>query len=229
MVRAPGGCRTNINKQEVGTIYQKMCDSWLFITRPFGTIGKQPFPIRITTTILLWVLPAHYTSHYLSNAKQMAKKTDLYWENWPGRSLPPDPWKCYNYVNLHRNSRQYIISLSVVTLWYYRCTSILYDCQKIGNIPRKLSTQVQILGHRESQLATQILTPKGGLKTICKPSREGGPPSGGHHSHISINVWVHRQNHHHNDWWQTLDRTRKKCGSTGHPYTIPTAAGIRTP
>ena len=145
---APKGCRTIINKWEGGMLYQNMCDSLLFITRPSSTICKQLGPSRITTTIILWLLPAQDTPHDIINTKQMANKTGVYWKNGPGRSLPPDTWKCYNQVNLHSNSRKSSLSLHVVTLWHKTRTRIIYDCQQSLNRPRKWSTQGKILVHR---------------------------------------------------------------------------------
>ena len=77
-VRAPGGCGTIINKQEGGTLYQATRDLRLFISRTFRTICKQPGPTRITAAMLLWILIDQDTPHDLINAKQMAKKSDLY-------------------------------------------------------------------------------------------------------------------------------------------------------
>ena len=39
-----------------------------------------------------------------------------------------------------------------------------------------------------------------------------------------MDSWRH---HHHNGWWRTLDRSRKKISSIGHPYTRPTITSIR--
>ena len=160
--RTPRGCRTIINKWEGGTIYQNMRDSWLFIISPFRTICKQPGPTIITTSMILWLLLDQDTPHYFRNAKQMTYKTDIYQKSGHGRILPPDPRKCYNRVNLHSNIRQASLSLPVVTFLHHTRTSRIYDCQKSGNRPRKQSTQGQILLHRESNLATQILTLKWG-------------------------------------------------------------------
>ena len=135
--RAPGSCRTIINKQEWETLYQTMRDSRLFVPGLFRTIFKQPVPTRITTAMHLWLVLVQGTPHHLSNAKQMANKIDLYWENGPGRSLPPNPCKCYNCVDLHRNSRQTSLSLPVSNLWNHALSIRIYDYQGSGNIPRK--------------------------------------------------------------------------------------------
>ena len=88
---APRGCRTIINKQKGVILYQNTRDPCLIIPRPLRTIGKQPGPTGVTPTILLWLLPAHDSTHDLINAKQMDNKTNPYWKNIPGRSLPPYP------------------------------------------------------------------------------------------------------------------------------------------
>ena len=110
----------------------------------------------------LWILTDQDTPHDLINAKQMNNKTDIYWKNGPGNSLPPDPYKYFNHVNLHRNSIQDSFSLLAVTFWHHNCIIRIYECQQSVNRPRKESTQGRILGHRESKLTTQILIPKGG-------------------------------------------------------------------
>ena len=43
--------------------------------------------------MLLWFLPAQDATHDICNMKQMANKTNSYWKNRPGRSLPPDKCK----------------------------------------------------------------------------------------------------------------------------------------
>ena len=65
----------------------------MFIPKPLRTIGKQPGPTGITPTIILWLLTDQDTTHYLSNAKQMANKMDPYWKDRPGRILPIDTFK----------------------------------------------------------------------------------------------------------------------------------------
>ena len=75
--RAPGGCRTIINKQEGGAQYQNTSNTWLIIPRPLRTFGKQLGPTGSTPNILLWLLPAQYSTHDLRNAKQMANKKML--------------------------------------------------------------------------------------------------------------------------------------------------------
>ena len=124
----PGGCITIINKGEGGTIYQNMRDPLLFIPRPIRTICKQPVPTVITPTMILWLLSAQDSTHDLSNANQMANKTDYYWKDRPWCSLPLDACKLENRADMHSNIRQASLSLSVVTLWYHTRTSIIYDC-----------------------------------------------------------------------------------------------------
>ena len=155
---APGGCRTIINKQEGGTLYQKTHDSWLFITRPLSNIYKQPGPMWINLTMLLWLLTAQYNTHVLSNTKQMANKTDPYRKERPVFRLPLDTWKYNNRGDMHSNSRRASISLPAITLWNHTCNRRIYDCQWSGNRPRKRSTPGRILGHRWPKLTTQILT-----------------------------------------------------------------------
>ena len=127
--RAPGGCRTILNKLEGGMLYQKTRDSWMFFPRTLSTIGKQLSPTGITPTILCWILPSQDTTHNLNNLKQMSKKTDPYCKDRPGSSLPPDTCKCNNRSNIHINGRRYIISLSMVTLWYHTRTRRIYNFQ----------------------------------------------------------------------------------------------------
>ena len=62
----------------------------------------------ITTAIILWLLPDQDTTHDIINVKRMTNKTDLYWKDIPGLSLPPDTCKYYNRVDLHINSRRAI-------------------------------------------------------------------------------------------------------------------------
>ena len=145
-----------LNKWQGGMLHQNILDSCLFIPRTFRTIYKQQGQKRTTTTMLLWILPDQNTPHYLSNAKQMSNQTDIYWKNGPGHSLPPDPCKCYNPFEFHRNIRKASLSLPAVTLWHHACTSIIYDYQWSRNIPRKWSTQGRILGHREYQLCSDV-------------------------------------------------------------------------
>ena len=61
--------------------------------------------------MILWILPTQDTTHDLRNMKQMANKTDPYWKDRPGRSLPPDTCKCDNCADMHINSRQASLSL----------------------------------------------------------------------------------------------------------------------
>ena len=93
--------------------------------------------------MLSWILPAKDTPHYISNTKLMANKIYIYWGNGPGRSIPPDPCKCYNWVNLNINSRQARLYLHVVTLWRHTRTRRIYECQRSGSRPRKKYTQVK--------------------------------------------------------------------------------------
>ena len=143
-------------------LYQKRRDSWLFIPRTLTTIYKQPGPTGITPTMILWLLPAQDTTHDLINAKQMANKTDPYWKDRPGHSLPPDTSKYKNCVNMHSNSRRASLYLPTVTLWHHTRTRRIYDCQWNCNRPIKRSTPGRILGHIWPKLTTQILTPTGG-------------------------------------------------------------------
>ena len=83
--------------------------------------------------------------------------------------------------------------------------------------------------HRWSKLAALILTPTVGETAVSKSSCNGRLISSVHRSHRGINGWIHWRHHHHNGWWRTLDRSRKNCGSIGHPYTLPTNTSIRTP
>ena len=76
--RAPGFCRTILNKQEGGMLYQTMRDSQLLIPRIFMTICKQPGSMRITTVMILWLLMARYIPHSISKSKQMSNKIDHY-------------------------------------------------------------------------------------------------------------------------------------------------------
>ena len=131
----PGSCRTIFNKREGVTLYQTMSESWLFIPRPFRTICKQPGPTRITTDMILWLLIYQDTPHDLRNAKQMACKTDLYWENGSVLSLPPNSCKWYDHVDLHINSRKTRLSLPVVTLWHHTRTSGIHNSQRSRNRP----------------------------------------------------------------------------------------------
>ena len=124
--------------------------------------------------------------------------------------------QCYNRFDLHSN------------IFHHTRTGRIYDCQWSGNRPRKWSTPGQILVHKGYRLTTQNITPKGG-ETFGKPYLKVWPPSSGNHSHRIINGWVNRRHHHHNVRWRKLDRTRKKWGSLGHPYTITTTTAIRTP
>ena len=156
-----GGCRTIINKLEGRTLYQNTRDSWLFIPRPLMNICKQPGPTGITPTMILWLLPAQDTSHDLINTKQMANKTDPYWKDGPGISLLTDTLKYDNFAGMHSNSRRASLSLPVVNLWQHTRTRRIYDYQWSDNIPKKLSTPGQILGHRWPKLTTQITTPTG--------------------------------------------------------------------
>ena len=73
-----------------GTLYQKKRNPRLLIPRPLRTFGKQTSPTGVTPTMLLWFLPAQDSTHDLCNAKQMTNKTNHYWKNRTGRSLPPD-------------------------------------------------------------------------------------------------------------------------------------------
>ena len=70
----------------------------------------------IITTMLLWRLPDQDTTYDLRNAKEMANKRDLYWKDRPGRSLPPEPCKYHNRVDLYLNCIQASFSLPAVTL-----------------------------------------------------------------------------------------------------------------
>ena len=99
----PGGCRKILNKQGGGILYQTMRDSRLFIPRTFRTICKQPCPMRITTYMLLWILIAQDTPHYLSNVKQMAKKqTFIKKRTWTQPTA-----KSMQILHLRRPSYQY--------------------------------------------------------------------------------------------------------------------------
>ena len=84
-------CRTILNKQEGGVLYQRTHDSRFSIPRPISNIYKQPGPTRITTSVLLWILLTQYTPHDIINAKRISYKMDIYWENGSGHSLPPNP------------------------------------------------------------------------------------------------------------------------------------------
>ena len=126
--RAPRGCRKIINKWKGVKIYQKRCDPWLFIPWPFGNICKQPGPKGITPTMLLWIIPAQDSTHYLRNAKQMANKTNPYWKNRPGRSLLTDTCTRDNHIDVHCNSTWASLSLPEVNLWHHTRTSRIYDC-----------------------------------------------------------------------------------------------------
>ena len=48
--------------------------------RPLRTFGKQPGPTGVTPSMILWFLPDQDSTHDLCNAKQMANKTNPYWE-----------------------------------------------------------------------------------------------------------------------------------------------------
>ena len=52
----------------------------------------------------LWFLPDQDSTHDLRNEKQMSNKTNYYWKDRPGRSLPPDTCKRNNRVDIHRNT-----------------------------------------------------------------------------------------------------------------------------
>ena len=142
--------RTILNKWEGRMLHQKTHNPWLLISRPLRTVGKQPSPTLVTTTMLLWVLSDQYYTHDLCNVKQMSNKTNPYWKNRPGRSLPPDTCKHENHINMNCNSRQAIFSLFEFTLWHHTCNSGIYDYQWRGNRPRQQSTSRSILGNRWS-------------------------------------------------------------------------------
>ena len=127
--RAPRGCIKIVNKREGGTLYQKTHNRCLLIIRPLRTFVKQPGPTGDNPTMILWFLSAQDSTHDLCNTKQMSNKTNPYWKNRPGRSLPPDTRKCENRIDMHCNSRQASFSLFEVTLWHHTCTSGVYDYQ----------------------------------------------------------------------------------------------------
>ena len=226
---APRGCRTIINKQEGVTLYQKTRNTRLLIPSPLRTFGKKTDPTGVTPTMLLWFLPAQNSIHDLWNTKQMANKTNPYWENRPGCSLPPDKRKHDNRVDMHCNSQQASLYLPEINFWHQTWTRGIYECYWSGNRPRQRSTPGWILGRRWSKLATPILTPAGGEKEFTNPSFNGKPLSSGHHSHWGVNGCIHQWHHHHNVQWRTLDKSRRKCSSIGHPYTITITTAIRTP
>ena len=112
MGHASRGYITIPNKIEGGTLYQKTCDPLLLIPRPLRTFGKQPGTTGFTPTMHVWLLPDQDYTHNLSNAKQMSNKTNTYWKNRPGHSLPPDTIKRNNRVDMHCNSRLAVLYLS---------------------------------------------------------------------------------------------------------------------
>ena len=126
--RSPRGWRPIINKREGGTLYQKKRDPWLLIPRPLRNFGKQTGTMGVTPTILLWILPAQYSTHDLRNAKQMANKINPYMKNRPGRRLPPDTCKRDNRIDLHCNSRRASLYLPEVNLWCHNLTRRIYNC-----------------------------------------------------------------------------------------------------
>ena len=123
----------------------------MLISRPLRTFGKQPGPTGVTTTMILWLLPAKYSTHDIWNAKQIANKTNPYRKIRPGNSLTPDTCKRDNRVNMHCNIWKASLSLPEVNLWYHTRTSRRYDCYWSGNRPRQPSTPGWILGHRWSK------------------------------------------------------------------------------
>ena len=125
---SPRGCRTILNKREGVTLYQKTRNIWLLIPRPLRTFCKQPGPTGVTPTMILWFLPTQGSTNYLCNAKHMANKTNHYWKNRLGHSLPLDTCKRDNCVYMNCNSQRTIFSLFQVTLWHHTCTSRIYYC-----------------------------------------------------------------------------------------------------
>ena len=97
--RDPRGCITILIQRKGGMLYQNTCDTWLLIPRPLRTFGKQPGPTGVTPNMLLLLLFAQDSIHDISNAKQMADKTNPYWENRPGCSLPLDSCKRNNRLS----------------------------------------------------------------------------------------------------------------------------------
>ena len=122
------GYRKMINKREGGTLYKKTRDPWILIPTPLRTICKQSGLGGITPTMLLWLLPAQYSTHDLSNAKQMDKKTYPYWKDRPGLCLPLDKCKYDNPIDMHRNNRRASLYLPEVNLWHHTHTRRIYDC-----------------------------------------------------------------------------------------------------
>ena len=125
---SPRGCRIILNKLEGWMLYQKTRNIRLLIPRTLRTFVKRPGPTRVTPTMILWLLPAHDSTHDLYNAKQMAKKNEYLLENRLGHSLPPDTCKCDNRVNMHCNSLRDSLYLSEVNLWRHTRTSRENDC-----------------------------------------------------------------------------------------------------
>ena len=160
--RAPGDCRTIINKREGGTLYQATRVSRLFIPRHFRTIFKQPGTNRLTTAMFLWIMFAQDNPNDLSYAKQIATKRTFI------RKI--DPYAAY--CQIHANATITSTCISIVEKLNFlllrspfgstTSPSEYKTISEAGNISRKGSTQGKIVGHRESQLTTQNINPKGG-------------------------------------------------------------------